>query len=817
MRVYLAEKASQARDLANVLDSSNVADDGYIRVNEDEVVTWCHGHLLSLADPDYYDPALKVWDVKTLPFVPTQFEWLPVKDIRSKKQLRTAASLVTKADEVVVSTDYDREGQLIAQNVLNYCNYSGKTYRLKLSALDPTSIRKALNNIEPLNATHGLYQSAIARSCSDWIVGLNMTRLFTCLSSNGVRHEVVNIGRILTPTVNLICQRDEAIKNFVSRDFYEVQANVMVQNGSFRVKWIPAADQLDPEGHLFDEKAAAKVISDIDNKSITLTAVDRTVQNENPPLPFSLSRLQIYAARHFGFSASKTLEIAQALYERKLTTYPRADCQYLPKAQFEDAKTILKELSNDPTIAPMVNGCDLTKCPRAFSDKKMEGHAHNAIIPSTGKQDFSSLSSDEFKIYNIIRLFYIAQFYAPAQYDVLTIKAKCEGYDFIARGKTLIKAGYRMIFHNEELDSEDSPTKENKDTEIANIPNVKAGEQGYVNDPQMQIKHTRAPKHFDEASLIEAMTNVAKYVSDAEQKKILNQTLGLGTESSRATIIENLKKYGWIEVVKNHYEATAKAFSTMSILPEEIKSPTMTALWELELDNIVNAGTSANSDVFINSIVSWLNSVCSKCKSSEVISRIQQIVSANTPDEPKFFCEKCKAPLRLIKGKNGLFFGCTNPDCKQTYQELNRKPVPLFNPETAPKCPKCANPMRQYKGKFGIFWKCQHNDCGLILNDSRGKPCMPVKCPNCNGLVMRHKGKFGYFWKCEGCESFFNEVAGKPMLLKPKCPKCGGEMRYISKRKDGTKLQKPFFSCMNYPKCDGTLDMHGNEPDNKRS
>ena len=481
-------------------------------------------------------------------------------------------------------------------------------------------------------------------------------------------------------------------------------------------------------------------------------------------------------------------------------------CTYLCKCTAE-AESILIELAHDPAVDPFVKGCDLTRKPRSYNDKKMTGHAHNAIIPSTGPQNIQNLTPDEFKIYNIVRLFFIAQFYALAQYNVLEINTECNGHKFTSKGKTLIKPGYRVIFHQDQF--EDEPKGNNKDNvDIASIPNVNNGETAFINDAQMETKRARAPKHFDEATLIEAMTNVGKYVDDKEQKKILNQTLGLGTEASRATIIENLKKYGWIEVVKEHYEATPKAFKTMEILPYDIKSLPMTAMWELALNNIVT-NFNGNSDVFVENIIRWLNDVFSKCTTPEAVNFIRKIISATQKKEPIFNCENCGSPIKLLKGKFVLFFLCTNEECKQTYQERNKKPLPLFDDTTAPKCPKCGSPLKQGQSKKGsLFWKCQNEKCAIFLDDSRGKPVMPEKCLDCGGLVFRHKGEYGNFWKCEGCKKNYKDISGKPLQLSPKCPKCGAAMRYIDKKKDGSKIA-PFFSCTNYPKCNGTLDKHG--------
>lgn len=800
MRVYLAEKESQGYDLARVIDSNFTTDKGCIRLSDGDVVTWGSGHLFALAEPDYYDPALKKWNVESLPILPTEFQWLPIDRVR--KQLKIVSDLILDSDEVVVCSDYDREGQLIAKNILNYSGFSGSIKRIKLKALDHESIKRALDEMVDFDESISLYYSAVARSHSDWIVGINLTRLFSCLADCG---EVINIGRVITPTINLICQRDETIRNFKPRDFYEVEADISVQNGSFKGKWVPDKSLLDPDGHVLDQKAALAVVEAIKSQAIDISSVERTVSSENPPMLFSQAKLQAYAFRHFGFTTEKTLALTQSMYEKKITTYPRTDCQFLPESQFAEASQILAKLSADPNIANVIRGCDLNKKPRAFNDKKMSGHAHNAIVPSLGEQNISVLTADEMKLYNIIRLHYIAQFYAPAQYDVLTIKAKCGDYEFIARGKTLTKSGYRVLFHSGEIDdtvqkSSSSDTAQ----DVSLLPNVNTGERGYVQNSNLLTKRTRAPKHYDEASLVDTMNAIEKYV-DVEHDD-LEQELRLGTAATQPSIIENLKKYGWVNVVKDHFEATEKAFKTMSILPDDIKSPSMTALWELGLDNIVRNGDS--SEEFERNIVLWLQDVFSRCKTQEAIDYIRKIVTAKKSTEPVYYCEKCKSPLKLLKGKYGLFFICTNEQCKQIYKENNRKPLPLFNAETAPKCPQCGSPMKPGKSKFGLFWKCQNEQCGMFLNDVHGKPQMPEKCPDCGNFIFRHKGKFGYFWSCSSCKKIIEDLNGKPVIDTPKCPLCGGKMRLIKKSKEG-KAITPFWSCTNYPNCKGTLDKNG--------
>lgn len=813
MRLFLAEKKSQGHDLADVLNHGQpyVDQGSHIILSNQDIVTWCAGHLLELAPPDYYSEALKKWSIKELPIFPEHWYWLP--QARTKNQLGVIAKLLKTADEVVVSSDFDREGQLLAVNVLNYCDYHGKTLRIKLTATDKTSIERALDNVEDLENTMSLYRSAVARSHCDWLVGMNLTRLFSCLASASGQREVVNIGRVITPTVNLVVERDKAIANFKPKDFFEIEVEIAVQNGTFKAKWVPDEKLCDSDGHCIDRLQAEAVFNKIKGKNLVITGVDRSKSQEFPPLPFSQSKLQIYAARHFNLKPVETLEICQALYDsrHKLTTYPRTDCQYLPTSQLADAPRILQELAKDPALTGIVAGCDLNRKSRAFSDKKMQGHPHNAIIPSLGKQDPSGLTPTEFKIYNIIRLFYIAQFYAPAEYDVLSVKAECEGEQFVVRGRTLVKPGYRVIFHESDLDDDDEgKAKQGTENKPAKLPPMVSGEKGFVRNADFLTKKTRAPKHFDNASLIEAMTNIAKYIDDPNFKKILTETNGLGTEPTRPVIIKNMQDFGWITEVNGHFEATEKAVRTMSALPEDIKSAGMTALWEQNLDGIVNAGQDEVQ--FENRICTWINSVLQRCCTAQAAEKIAKLLALPS-NKAQFKCEKCGHPLTRLKGKYGYFFVCNNEDCKQIYQDERGKPAPLFNPETAPKCPYCGGPLRRFKSKTGThFWKCQNDKCGKIVDDNRGRPQMPVKCPKCDGFVVRLHGKYGWFWKCQNqtCATIYEDLAGKPLLQMPNCPKCGAPMRLISHKKTGEAIE-PFFVCSN-KSCDGKLDKNGKPP-----
>ena len=759
MKVYLAEKKSQGHDLASVLNNNASFEDKktYIKLGNNDVVTWCSGHLLTLATPEKYNPKFHSWNIDDLPILPESFIWEPIE--RVKYQLDTIKKLLDYADEVVICSDFDREGQLLAVNVLNHCHYSGKASRVKLTATDPTSIKRALDNIEDLDQTMSLYNSALARAKSDWIVGLNLTRLFTCLGRVSSNNNVINIGRVITPTINLVVERDYEIKNFKPRAYYELEAEVTVQSGTFKMRFEMPNELISEDGvHCFDSDKINAIFKDLQGKSLTIVNTESRQSTEHPPLPFSLSQLQIYASRKFDLNPMQVLNICQSLYDsrNKLTTYPRSDCQYLPESQLKDAPTIMENLDRDgsPLIKSLIAGSNLSLKSRAFSDKKMQNHSHNAIIPSLGAQNTSNLSDEELKIYNAIVLRYIAQFYPPASYDVVKIKAKCGEYSFIASGKILTAPGYRICF-KDDLDVLDGEEDTNK-IELQKLPPVKRGEVGYFKSLDIVTKSTRAPKRFDNASLIEAMTNVGRFVDDAENKKILDETYGLGTEPTRPVVIENMQKFGWIKIKNKYFEPTDKAVKTMLALPTTIKSPTMTALWEKALDSIANDNKEPVG--FELAVSDWLKGVISSCLDEGHREKLIKMLGdiSEVKAEQSFNCDKCASPLRLFDGRYGKFFKCTNKDCGQVYKEHKGKPLALYDELTAPKCPVCEAGLKAIKSKTNkIFWKCQNAQCGVLIPDMRGKPKPGEKCKECNkDTVFRFKGKNGFFKKCIACNTF---------------------------------------------------------------
>jgi DNA topoisomerase-3 len=430
-QLYLCEKPSQAKDIARVLEAKQ-RNNGYFEGNG-VIVTWCFGHLLEMASPEDYDPDLKSWRMETLPIIPQQWVWKIRKD--AKKQYKIIVSLFKKVDVCIVSTDADREGESIAREVMERGGWKGPVTRLWLSALDDKSIQKALDNRLPGEQTENLYKAASARSKADWLVGMNLSRLYT-LSARQLGHEgVMSVGRVQTPTLKLVVDRDRIIEEFKPVPYFDVLADCKPsgQGGDvFTGKWkVPdsIADEdrnlypisssssasLSFESRCLSQSSAQAVAARCQGKDAIVTAATTKRIKEDPPLLFALSTLQQEASKRFGMGAQAVLDGAQSLYEtHKLTTYPRTDCQYLPQSQYEAAAEILKTLQDVDEYQAIAGQADANIRSKVWNDKKIT--AHHAIIP-TGSKLTTQLTDAEAKLYDLICRRYLAQFYPAYEFD----------------------------------------------------------------------------------------------------------------------------------------------------------------------------------------------------------------------------------------------------------------------------------------------------------------------------------------------------------------------------------------------------------------
>lgn len=706
IKLYICEKPSQARDIARIL-KANQKKDGYIQGNG-VIVTWCLGHLVETAKPDYYRKDIKPWRVTKLPIIPEQWKTLPVPKV--KKQLDIVQDLVNKSKHIIISTDADREGELIAREILSLCNYSNKIERLWLSALDDKSIIKALAMIKPGSATENLYYAGLGRQRADWLTGMNMTMATSSLFGK-YGEGVLSVGRVQTPTLQLIVQRDLKVENFEPQDYYELYAKFVDHlESNVWLKWNITKKFLDEDtGKCLDKSVVEKVAEKIHHQAASITIFKTTDKKQPPPLLFTLSTLQKKASSLYGFSAQKTLSVAQALYEKhKAISYPRTDCGYLPVSQLSEAKEILNILyKSDEQIAELIKHCDLKYKSPAWNDKNVT--AHHGIIPTTNsKINLSSMNDDELKIYKLIRNLYIAQFLGNYEYKQSKMSVKCQKEVFSATGNIPVNPGWKKAL--EQFKWQD--TAKTEDETVQQFPDWKKGQQLQECSEKIAEKKTKSPGRYTEGTLIAAMESIGKHVEDKELKKILKETSGIGTQATRAAIIETLIARNYITRDKKKLISTQKGRNLLELLPELVKDPAMTAIWEQDLEDV--ASGNLNLTEFLSKQQENIINMIEELKKISVTNITTPSSHENHKPEPqKHACPSCNNLLRRkkMKSKDVYFWGCSQyPDCKVTMPDIKGIPgKPRINNtiKTDVKCNKCNNGFFVKRmGKYGEFYGC---------------------------------------------------------------------------------------------------------------
>lgn len=671
MRLFIAEKPSLAQTIAKALGSASRGD-GYIET-AGGIVTWCFGHLYEQADPDEYTPddvprnlatGKKIWRLEDIPILPQQWKLVPRPD--SAKQIGVIRQLLKQTQEVVNAGDPDREGQLLVDEVLEELNFRGAVRRVWLQDLSDAGVRKALSKLENNEKYQGLKQAAETRSRVDWLVGMNLTRVYSLKAQGNGYRGVLSVGRVQTPTLALVVNRDREIENFKPLPYFTLAATFQAKAGVYPGIWMVPEDRADPEGRCLDKSLAAAVAAKIGGKPGTVIEAERQQKKEGAPLPFSLSKLQAYASAKWGMSAQRVLDVAQSLYEtHKITTYPRTDCEYLAENQHGDAAGILGAIAKaGKAYADLVQGANTKIKSRAFDDKKIS--AHTGIIPTSKAPDMSALSADEAKIYDAVVRRYLAQFYSDHEYLATRIITECEGERFKTTGKTPVKAGWRALYAGD-----DEPENKRKDDEEedanTSLPSVSQGEGVKCSAAKVQSKETKPPARFTEGTLIAAMAGVAKFVSDPVIKAKLKETSGIGTEATRAGIIETLKKRGFLVNKGKQILSTESARSFIDLLPMPLKDPGTTALWEQALEGIV-AGR-VPPDKFMQTQTAWLVKQVHLAKEASIT------VAGGQAEGPK--CPQCcTGSLRRIKGAKGFFWGCSRykDGCKASFEDKRGKP-----------------------------------------------------------------------------------------------------------------------------------------------
>ncbi len=712
-RLFIAEKPSMGRAIAEVLGITGKADGSLLCKNGD-AVTWAAGHLLEQADPEHYLPAEArgPWSKSAhlLPIIPAQWILQP-KDDRAKSQLAVIKRLLSDTQTVVHAGDPDREGQAIVDEILKHLGWSGATLRLWLPALDPENVKKALDAMVDNKVKRGLWAAQEARSRADWLCGMNLTRTYTLSAGS-----LMAVGRVKTPTLALVVRRDESIEAFKPRDYFMPVASFQHSSGTYKGTAILPEDLpgLDEEGRLLDKARADAMAQAASGQPGTIKKLDKKAKAAPAPLPYSLLELQKTASAKFGMAAGKVLEIAQALYEKKMTSYPRTDCRYLPEEQHGAAKQILGKLSH-----PATGAADSTRKHAAWDSKKIT--AHHAIIP-TGQG--TALEGDEAKIYKLIVEAYIRLFYHDWRYEDTQILTACGGYDWKTTGRRTLDAGWKAVSGgaSDEDDEEESGLPAGMrgfqrgdagNLSSPHLPQVAQSDGVKCTDAQVVAKKTQPAKRYTDGTLLEAMASIHKTIDDPAAKARLKETSGLGTEATRAATIEGLIAQGFLAKDGKGIVSTATGRSLVHAL-EKIQSPlvdpVLTAAWEDALSDIAEG----------------------KAKFSE-------------------FMAKLTGDLREWTGKK------------------------VENPDAVP-CPACGEKAAvRLKSKAGKdYWRC--TSCSKAFGDDAGKPgrafgdapAQPagagVPCPGCGKAECRQatSAKGNKYWKCSGCGTAFGDDAGKP-------------------------------------------------------
>ena len=596
MKLYIAEKPSLGRAIAEVLPKPHRKGDGFITVGNGDCVSWCVGHLLEQAEPDAYDAKFKKWQLEHLPIVPEKWQLKPKPT--SSKQLAVLSRLVKEADELVHAGDPDREGQLLVDQVINYLGVNGAKrntiQRCLINDLNPIAVTRALAQLRDNREFIPLSTSALARSRADWLYGINMTRAFTLQGRKVGYQGVLSVGRVQTPLLGLVVNRDAEIENFVSKPFFQVIANLLTKDGDrFKARWQPSEECLpwqDEEGRVLSRSLVENVAARITNQPATVTSSKVKKRLQAPPLPYNLSSLQIDAAKRFGMSAKAVLDTCQSLYERhKLLTYPRSDSRYLPVEHLKESSAVLAAIKNNSTaLAIAVSDADTSLVSKAWNDKKVQ--AHHAIIPTARKMDTSKLNQAERNVYELAARQYLIQFYPHHETQESQIELIIAGGIFIAKASESLKPGWKQLFptKNEKKNEDKNANKTSQQDAALNshLPVMKKGDICSSEAAEILSKETSPPKPFDDASLLAAMTGIARYVKDAEIRKVLKETDGLGTEATRASIIELLFTRAFLQRQGKTIRSTPAGKGLINSLPAMATTPDMTAQWETLLSAI---------------------------------------------------------------------------------------------------------------------------------------------------------------------------------------------------------------------------------------
>ncbi|MEI4622546.1 DNA topoisomerase III [Bacillus cereus] len=672
--VVIAEKPSVARDIARVLKCDKKGN-GYLEGNK-YIVTWALGHLVTLADPESYDVKYKKWNLEDLPMLPERLKLTVIK--QTGKQFNAVKSQLIRKDvnEVIVATDAGREGELVARWIIDKVNVHKPIKRLWISSVTDKAIKDGFANLKPGKAYDNLYASAVARSEADWYIGLNATRALTTKFN-----AQLNCGRVQTPTVAIIAGREDEIKNFKAQTYYGIEAQT---TNKLKLTWQDARGN----GRSFDKAKIDTIVKKLDKQNATVVEIDKKVKKSFSPGLYDLTELQRDANKIFGYSAKETLNIMQKLYEQhKVLTYPRTDSRYISSDIVGTLPERLKACGVGeyrPFAHKILN--KPIKSTKAFVDDSKVSD-HHAIIPTESYVNFSAFTDKERKIYDLVVKRFLAVLFPAFEYEQLTLRTKIGDETFVARGKTILHSGWKEVYENR---FEDDDAAEDLKEQI--LPRIEEGDTLNIKLVAQTSGQTKPPARFNEATLLSAMENPTKYM-DTQNKQLadtLKSTGGLGTVATRADIIDKLFNSFLIEKRGKDIHITSKGRQLLDLVPEELKSPTLTAEWEQKLEAIAKG--KFKKEVFISEMKSYTKEIVTEIKVSDKKYKHDNISTKTCPD--------CGKPMLEVNGKKGKMLVCQDRECG------HRKNV---SRTTNARCPQCKKKLELRGEGAGQIFACK---CG---------------------------------------------------------------------------------------------------------
>jgi DNA topoisomerase III len=614
------------------------------------------GHLVTLADPENYDVKYKTWNLEDLPMLPDRMKLTVIK--QTGKQFQAVKSQLTRNDvnELIVATDAGREGELVARWIIDKVKINKPIKRLWISSVTDKAIKDGFANLKPGKAYENLYASAVARSEADWYIGLNATRALTTRFN-----AQLNCGRVQTPTVAMIAAREDEIKNFKAQTYYGIEAHT---TDKLKLTWQDAKGN----SHSFDKEKLDVIVKKLGKQNAIVTEIEKKPKKSFSPGLYDLTELQRDANKIFGYSAKETLNIMQKLYEQhKVLTYPRTDSRYISSDIVGTLSERLKACGGGD-YRSLVNKIlkKPIKASKAFVDDSKVSD-HHAIIPTESYVNLSAFTDKERKIYDLVVKRFLSVLFPAFEYEQLTLRAKIGDENFVARGKTILSMGWKEVYENH---FEDDDATDNLKEQI--LPRIEKGDTLNVNLIAQTSDQTKPPARFNEATLLSAMENPTKYM-DTQNKQLaetLKSTGGLGTVATRADIIDKLFNSFLLEKRGKDIHLTSKGRQLLDLVPEELKSPTLTAEWEQKLDQIAQG--KLKKEVFISEMKNYTKEIVAEIKASNKKYKHDNISTKSCPD--------CGKPMLEVNGKKGKMLVCQDRECG------HRKNVSRV---TNARCPQC--------------------------------------------------------------------------------------------------------------------------------